>query len=763
MHCPKCGQIYGKGTQRFCDLDGARLVSRSGDGVQKNRQSIFSTILPIGEIGVSTSPAANGEPQEISTDNADVKSSHDGSELFFESDNDEDETHFLNFSDSGGEIEVERYEDRAMARKISPSEIPSGHMHINEDGERDHPSMKEPMFDLDDPDAFVGYRVKGRYQVIEMLGEDDTGFAFLAEDRIVDDKRVMVRILTNEDLDEITESIFTEERISLSHLDHPNVVRVFDSGQFADGTTFLISEFLDALTVADILHINGPLDPMRVARIVRQAGEGLSIVHKEGILHRDLRPEDVVVARVDDELEIVKLSDFGVSGGSPNDENLMYRAPEILEGRIPTIASDVFSLGVIAYQILTGRLPYIAETPRQLLDEQNAGLKKLPGSIRREISGEVDYVFEKVLAPEPLLRYPTAREFGDALYAALTEVRRDDAEDTEDKEPVPFSSSRIPVIPATDSSAVENGSLISAGSAAAVYPEIQPAAEIAESTGDAAWTRRSPEPLSEPHRDWLKIAIITFAILAIVAAGIWYYLLNRPADPSVVVPPETPAPRASIDPAAQLPDGTIQIEVPPVPRRIAQPPNTESFQNTRQALKGDILRNFVGFSVYYPKEWKTAGPQESTTTNGRGKFLDISDSTRDGNLKEQLLIGYYPSSGTYITDAPKFAELSKEASETLKKLIPNYQMVSEGETSVNGGWRAYEIKFQGTGTAENGQRLLVWGRRLFMPASRPGVRAGFEITMLATSNADDVHSVDDVGVRGELAAIFTTFEPSQNF
>ena len=105
----------------------------------------------------------------------------------------------------------------------------------------------------------------------------------------------------------------------------------------------------------------------------------------------------------------------------------------------------------------------------------------------------------------------------------------------------------------------------------------------------------------------------------------------------------------------------------------------------------------------------------------------------------------------------------KETNDTLKKLLPGYQMVSEGEIKVNGDWRAYEVKFQAGGASPSGEKLVVWGRRIYIPAARPGVRNGFEITMLATSFADEVRSVDDVGVRGELASILYSFEPSQNF
>jgi hypothetical protein len=106
--------------------------------------------------------------------------------------------------------------------------------------------------------------------------------------------------------------------------------------------------------------------------------------------------------------------------------------------------------------------------------------------------------------------------------------------------------------------------------------------------------------------------------------------------------------------------------------------------------------------------------------------------------------------------------LSCLTSETLKKLIPNYQILSEGETRIN-GWKAYEVKFQGGGTMENGEKLIVWGRRVFIPAARPGFKSGYEITMLATSLSPDVKSVDDVGAKGELATVLETFEPSPNF
>jgi serine/threonine protein kinase len=752
MHCPKCGQTYPEGSQRFCDVEGARLLSGLEGGQGRRGQGVFSTILPISDPRPKRHDGAGSEVRSLLFAPEDGRSGEPGSDLFFETADDE-EIQFTVDAKHDREAEGARQDQPVLGRRIYPEDIPAGYVELGRGRNPEHPSYADdPAYNLDDPDTFIGHKVKGRYRVIEFIGEDDTGFAFLAEDSIAEDKRVVVRILADEDLDEVTESIFAEERISLSHLNHPNVVRVIDSGQFVDGRTFLISETLESLSVEEILQIHGALSSRRVARMIRQAGNGLSGVHNEGILHRDLRPSDLILAHADGDAEMIKLSGFGVSDGRPNSQNFRYKAPEILDGRIPTIASDIYSLGVIAFQMLTGRLPFDGRTPGELLRSERAGLKTSPSALRRDLIPAVDYVFEKALAPDPLLRFATAREFGNALYMALTAVP-----EIEGGSHDPERSSFLDPVVVTDPKPADHHG----AEPAVTDEEIRTSGE--PSSDEPAWTRRSPEPLNEPRHDWIRIVVLGFAALLVIAAGIWYYILNRTVEPDAIVPPETVLQPEQAEPAAHGPDGSLQIDVPPPPRKIPQPPDTEFFQNNQEKLKGDVLRNFVGFSLYYPKNWKVTGPQERSTPNGRGKFIDLARNTPDGKLQEQMLVGYYPSTGTFRSDSPAFARLAKETNETLKKLIANYQTVSEGNTVVNGGWQAYEVKFQGSVDGGGGERLLVWGRRLFIPSGRPGVRAGFEVTMLATSYAEDIHSVDDVGTRGELASILYTFEPSQNF
>ncbi len=736
MHCPKCGQNYPDGFQRFCDTDGTRLVPDASE--TRSTSGVFASILSKPRSESTTSGIFNDVPKFVVSEGERPEpklhlKDQQTAAMFFE------EEPELELGSDAFVIE-DAPVAKPIGRRIDPREIPAGHVDL---GERESSTAHFIEFDINDPNGFVGKTVKGRYLVTEMIGEDDSGFAYLGEDRIVGDRRVVIRMLRNKaDEDEVTSSIFAEERVSLSHLNHPNVARLFDSGSYTNGTTYLISEHIDGLTVDDILQIHGRFSPERAARVIKQAAYALSDVHQEAILHRDIHPENITVVPTDTETDVVMITNFGVASGAPNAGNIAYQAPEILDRRIPTVASDTYSLAVVAYEMLTGKRPFDGETEKDLRASQRSGKTALPSSLVGGISSDVDIVFSKALVSDPRARFVTAREFGDAFFAAATKpVVGEEPLYTADVAVVEDKPVEKPIVPVAK-------------------PErVVPYTEFPNYKEDGpAWTRRSPEAIAEPNSNWLKIAGISFVALLALIAGAWYLLINRPAAG------EFPAGEVTVQ--NRNTSSTLQVAdtiMPPAERNIPQPPDTEYYANLKQNLKGDLIRNFVGFKLYYPKSWKVIGSQASTSPSVRGKFLDISKSTPDGRLREQMLISYYPSKGTFNEDAPSFPHMAKETNETLKKLIPSYQMLSEGEIKLNGDWQAFEVKFQGSGTSDTGERLLVWGRRLFIPAQRPGVRNGFEITMLATSYAENVHSVDDVGVKGDLAQILYSFEPSQNF
>ena len=757
MYCPKCKESFEEGSRRFCPTDGTRLISDSIDKQSGQGVGIFASLISKKETDHTGDEVLDEAPRFVAAKPnmdylQDEPSTDENDEPFFEIG--DAETEFVNETDFMFAENDSAADSKPTARKINPNEIPAGHVDL-EDSDRAMGIFAD--FNAGDPEGFVGHTVKGRYCVTEFLGGEETGLAYVAEDKIVVDKKVLVRIILDDESDEIMNSILAEERVALSHFSHPNIARLIDSGQFTDGTDFLISEFADALSARNILTIQGQFDELRAARVIRQAANALSEAHQEGILHRDLRPENLILSVSEGEAEQIKLVNFGASHGEPNAHNMAYKAPEVLDGRISTIASDIFSMAVVAYEILTGKTPFVGATAKGISRSQNAGLESLPSIVNPGLPAAIDPVLAKALSFNVGDRYLTAREFGDAFYTGLTESPQPAVV----AEPLPKPGVIDEKVDAT--SALP---LIPLGAASSKLESVKGVANTSDElpaviANEPAWKSRSPEP---PQIENLRVGLIAgvglLVLLGLFAFG-WYYVANHPSEPNIVGSPDQGVVQNNT--GSMAPPVTSDIEVPPLPRKISQPLNTDYYQNSKQNLKGDLLRNFVGFTLYYPKDWKVNGPQVGATANARGKFLDISRVSPDGRMKEQMLISYYPSKGVFADDAANFPQMVKETNDTLRKILPGYQMVSEGEIKVNGDWRAYEVKFQGGGTSANGEKLVVWGRRLFIPAARPGVRNGFEITMLATSLADDVRSVDDVGVRGELAAILDSFEPSQNF
>lgn len=740
MYCPKCKEVFEEGSRRFCPTDGSRLVPEGmGAAGDQWEGGIFSSIISKQDIGSEHDEIRAEAPRFSITDRPPNTPPPIPPVTgdFFELEDVEPEAAIDSILTVPVRPVGQEHDIKTPARKVDPNEIPAGHVEL---GGGDRLAYSSADFRADDPEAFIGRTVKGRYVVTDYFGGDESGYAFLADDKITPDRKVLVRILLRGNTDEMMGSILDEERVSLSHFSHPNVARLIDSGQFTDGTRFLVSEYVDALSAADILAIHGSFDPQRAARVIRQVSYALNEAHQEGILHRDVRPGNIIVAPGEADAEQAVLVNFGASTGEPTDDNIFYKSPEVLDGRAATAVSDIFSLAVSGYEMLTGRTPFEGRNADELIRAQNERVGASASKLRRGLPRTVDLVLEKALAFRPADRYVKARDFGDAFYTALIDADADVSD---------FQSITAPdVEPAQPATPVK-----APVAAATAVPE-------KTATDEPAWKMRSPEPpqVETSRSKWIGLGGL--AILLVLLGAGWYYVVNHPPGPDVPVQSGSANGNSNTD-VATITSG--ETEMPPQPRSISQPPNTNFYQNSKQNLRGDLLRNFVGFTLYYPKEWKVNGPQASDTAGGRGKFIDISRSGEDGRMQEQMLISYYPSKGTFNLDAEKFSQLVKESNDTLKKLLPGYQMVSEGEIKVNGDWRAYEVKFQGSGTSPSGEKLTVWGRRLFIPAARPGVRNGFEITMLATSLAEEIKSVDDVGVRGQLAQVLYSFEPSQNF
>jgi serine/threonine protein kinase len=500
-----------------------------------------------------------------------------------------------------------------------------------------------------------------------------------------------------------------------------------------------------------------------------------------------LTPGKIILTVNESGSEQVKVTDFAVSDGRRSKQNLAYKSPEQLEGKLPNFASDIFSLAVVAYQILTNRLPFNASTAGELLNLQKKGVSVKASNLRLDLPPPVDEILDKALSFKASDRYPKARDFGDAFFNAMTSAAPwTKTEDDETKEEIKAGKTFETLSPAavlsrsiTDDSSYDDveielidddapepqqqfGKEISIKAA---VPAVSESKTAQQQPTDLPWEKRSPEPIKVASKSWMLLSVL--GLLALVAGLwlVWYYFLNRPSQ-TIFTPTEQqqqqqvaqeensaaandPNSASPVNNATPIPE---EIESPPLERKILQPPNTEYFQNTRENLDLEMARFYRSFKFYYPKDW--------TKTPGAKNYVDVSRKNEAGIPLEQMLVTYYDSKGTFKDDSEKFPTLVRDSSKKLAELIPNYRLVSEGARQINGGWKIYEMKFEGTAEAKPGAApLKVFGRRIFMPAMRKGVRGGFMITMLATS-LSDVKSADEVGEKGELATVLKTFEPS---
>ena len=788
LYCPKCQQTYEEAAQRFCLKDGARLLPAPSSGKSASQTGVFSKILN------RNSPAVEKDENPA---NAFPSFSPPAGTMF------KAEEDLLSLP----EITAPQ---KPLPRIIKPNEVPLSQATL---GDRKINPTGRPALSWENPNVLLQQTVKNRYLITKKLEQDENSIAYLAEDKLVPNKKVLVRILMEQDAnDKFTNKIFAEERVSLSHVNHPSIASVIDSGELLEGNPFIITEYVEGISVKNMLNREGEFNALRTARVIRQVSYALSEVHQNGVLHRNLKPDNVILTISEDGAEQVKLINFGVPSAKTSKENLVYKSPEQLEGNVATFASDIFSLAVIAYQMLTGRLPFNSSSASSLLKAQREGMTLYPTNLRLDLPQTTDAIFEKALAFSPTERYPKARDFGDAFYNALnTAVTTEKAEKSPKAEIIEISPNNIveenvkkaitqpeevllPELPAamfTDKTKFDNSQndvfeleipppesdsiinpVVKEDSEAAPQFVDESAASRIKTPKDLAWEKRSPEPPVVASSNKTLLSIVGVAVVLIGMLAVWYYVLNRPnsvlpENEAPVAPPATENMNASVQNTETMPAANVNVraetspalenfEVPPSPRSISQPPNTIFFETNKENFKGDLLRNFVGFSLYYPKDW--------TRNDSDNKFLDVSKNTVNGLPVEQLLVSYYDSKGTYKMDEENFPKLAEKSNQDLEKIIPNYQTMFAGETKVNGDWRAYEVKFQGGGKIEDGEKkLLIWGRRLWIPAARPGAKNGFIVTMLATSLSPEITSVNDVGLKGDLGTILETFEPRQNF
>lgn len=277
--------------------------------------------------------------------------------------------------------------------------------------------------------AGAGGVLNGRYRLDRQIGRGGFAQVFLATDLMLQ-RQVAVKVLhaeLTEDQGQDFLARFTQEARAVAALDHPNILTIHDYGDAA-GTVFLVMPYVDGGTLHDILRSRGPVAPGQAGRYLGQVAAALDYAHRRKIVHRDIKPQNMLIRAEDDRL---LLSDFGIAkvltGESSQNRTgvmgtLSYMAPEQFEG-IVTPATDIYALGCVLFQVLTGAVPYSGTTEQVIFAHLQHPAPRLA---ERNVAGlppGVQAVLDRALAKRPGDRFASAGEFAAAYEAALTNTR----------------------------------------------------------------------------------------------------------------------------------------------------------------------------------------------------------------------------------------------------------------------------------------------------------------------------------------------------
>ncbi|MEO8552699.1 MAG: serine/threonine-protein kinase, partial [Kofleriaceae bacterium] len=279
----------------------------------------------------------------------------------------------------------------------------------------------------------VGRVLGDKFKLTACIGIGGSGAVYKA-DQIALGRTVAVKIL-NEELSADTRMIsrFRGEAMSASRLNHPNCVSIIDYGQAPDGLLYLAMEYVKGPTLTQLLVNENPLDVDRVLDIIAQTLHGIEEAHGAGVVHADLKADNIILDQRRAGTDMVKIVDFGIArlvtgvrdvnedrsiSGTPE-----YMSPEVISGAPPSFASDIYALGIILYELLAERTPFFAGSTTEILTNHLKAQPQLLTLRRENIPPQVDSVMTKALAKHPTDRYTTAAEMRDAVNAIRAQMR----------------------------------------------------------------------------------------------------------------------------------------------------------------------------------------------------------------------------------------------------------------------------------------------------------------------------------------------------
>ena len=311
--------------------------------------------------------------------------------------------------------------------------------------------------------SLIGQTVdNGEYKIVERIGTGGMGAVYKAEqpsmNRLVAIKVLHSKFATRDDL----VSRFRREARAMSQLSHPNTARVYKFGEMPDGSAYFVMDYMEGKNLAHVVRESGPMEPARALNVMIQVCGALDEAHRAGIVHRDLKPENVFLTEQAGTADFPKVLDFGLAKVTEKQmgrgsmmltqQGMVFGTPEFMspeqtQGESLDRRSDIYALGLILYELLTGKLPFDAKKPIDIM-KAHVQQPAIPLNERlpdQDFGPELEQVIAKALEKKPEHRYQTAVEFATALRSCLPDqLASTSARRAMPSEPAPVAVSAAP-------------------------------------------------------------------------------------------------------------------------------------------------------------------------------------------------------------------------------------------------------------------------------------------------------------------------------